>query len=254
MYCPGCGKEIPVGYSGPTCPACGATLKMGSSPTSQPAGIPWENREQLGFLPALIGNLRSCLFDPDRFFSDMPKRANLGAALFYVVILGWIGALGGLLWDIAFEGTRRQMLQALGFPGMEQTLAGGMRMVIFMAVAILAPVGILIAVFVVSGILHVMLWILGGAKEGFEATLRTYCYAAGSTSLFQWIPFCGGLVGLVWCLVLQVYGLSRAHEIPAGKAALAVLLPIALCCILIFAVALLFAGFFIALLKGGGSV
>jgi hypothetical protein len=251
MFCSGCGKQVPEGYSGPTCPSCGALLASAPPPAPEPSGIPWEERDRLGFVPALLGTLRGCLFDPDGFFRSMPKRQNVGAALFYAILLGWIGALGGLVWDLAFEDSKRQMLEALGFPQMEKFLQGPKQAAAYIATAILLPIGIAIGIFIISAILHAALWILGGANEGFATTLRTHCYASGSTSLFQWIPLCGGLVGLIWWLVIQIYGLSRSHEISGGKAALAVLLPLALCCLVIFALALLFASFFIALLKGG---
>src|SRR5262249_22946885 len=113
MYCPGCGKELPEGYAQSTCPFCGATFRQQELPGSRPAGIPWENRSALGFLPALLANLRLCLFEPAKFFSDMPKRENLGSALFYVAFLGWIGGLGGLIWERMLEGPRNQLLQNL---------------------------------------------------------------------------------------------------------------------------------------------
>ena len=111
---------------------------------------------------------------------------------------------------------------------------------------------ILIFAFICSAILHVILWILDGAKEGFEATVRVYAYAAGSTAVFQIIPICGGLVAVIWSLVLQIIGLSRAHGISPGKAALAVLLPLALCCVLVAVLATLFASVILAALKGAG--
>jgi hypothetical protein len=251
MYCSGCGKQIPEDYSGPICPSCGAVLPAAAHDPAEPSGIPWEERDRMGFVPALLANLRGCLFDPDGFFRSMPKRRNVGSALFYAILLGWIGSLGGLVWDVAFENSRRQMLEALGLPQMEKFLQGPKQAVAYVITAILLPIGLLIGVFIVSAILHATLWILGGANEGFTTTLRTHCYSSGSTSLFQWIPLCGGLVGLIWWLVIQIYGLSRGHGIPGGKAALAVLLPLALCCLMIFALVLLFASFFLALVKGG---
>ncbi|HEV8376271.1 MAG TPA: YIP1 family protein [Candidatus Polarisedimenticolia bacterium] len=250
MYCSGCGKQIPEDYSGPICPSCGATLAPAAPEAPAPPGIPWEERDRLGFFSALLANLRGCLFDPDGFFRSMPKRENVGSALFYAILLGWIGGLGGVVWDVAFQGSRQEILKAFGFPQMENALSGPMRGVAYTVAAILLPVALLLGIFVVSAVLHASLWILGGAKEGFATTLRTHCYASGSTALFQWIPLCGGLVGLVWWLVLQIYGLSRSHEISGGKAALAVLLPLALCCLMILALVILFASFFLALFKG----
>jgi hypothetical protein len=44
------------------------------------------------------------------------------------------------------------------------------------------------------------------------------------------IPFCGGWIAMVWNIVVEIIGLARSHEIDTGKAALAVLLPIMVCC------------------------
>jgi hypothetical protein len=251
MFCPGCGKQLPEGYADATCPFCGASFKQQALPGVLPGGIPWEKRREMGFLPALLDNLRLCLFDPSKFFAEMPKRENVGAALFYIALLGWLGGLGGIVWDRIMEGPRNQFLQSFGIPVPEPTLNPSVRTAITLAMSILLPVILVLVAFIAAGIFHVALWILGGAKEGFEATLRSYCYAAGSTSLFQWIPFCGGLIGLIWWLILQVYGFSRVHEISGGKAALAVVFPMALCCLFLFAAAIIFASFFLTLLKGG---
>jgi hypothetical protein len=183
----------------------------------------------------------------------MPKRENLGAALGYLVLMGWIGTIGALLWGYVLRGSQEAILKSLGVPVASQDLRPGVYAIIYLVIAVLAPVFILIGAFIWCGILHASLWIVGGAREGFEATLRVYSYAAGSTTLFQWIPFCGGIINFIWSLVLQVYGLSRAHEISGGKAALAVLLPIGLCCLVVFGCLILFAGALAALVSGSGG-
>ena len=262
MFCSGCGKEIPDAYAGIRCPSCGASLTSGAGapggygappPPPGPEGIPWENRQTLGFFPALFQNVRLCLFEATKFFERMPKRENLGAALGYLVILGWIGAAGGFLWSLALRGPQAALLRSMGIEPPAGTLTPAMQGILYFGAILFAPVFILIAAFIWCAIVHVILWIIGGAREGFEATLRVYSYSAGSTSLFQLVPVCGSLVGLIWSLVLQVTGLSRAHGISTGKATVAVLLPLALCCVLVAALALLFAGFIVAALRGGGA-
>jgi hypothetical protein len=84
-------------------------------------------------------------------------------------------------------------------------------------------------VFIAAGILHLMLLLLSGARRDFEATFRVVSYAQATSILFL-VPFCGTLVGGVWCLVLYVLGLAAVHQIGHGRATAAVLLPIALVC------------------------
>ena len=72
--------------------------------------------------------------------------------------------------------------------------------------------------------------IIGGAKQPFETTFRVVCFGGGSVSPLLVIPFCGGLVVLVWKIVVYSIGLARAHETATGRAVLAVLLPLIVCC------------------------
>jgi hypothetical protein len=95
---------------------------------------------------------------------------------------------------------------------------------------ILAPIFVVIGLFVGSAILHVCLMIVGGAKQGFETTFRVVCYAGGSVGPLLVVPFCGGVIAGVWRIVLNCIGLARAHETDTGRAVLAVFLPLIVCC------------------------
>jgi hypothetical protein len=74
-----------------------------------------------------------------------------------------------------------------------------------------------------------MLLILGEGRGGFETTARLLCYSH-TADLANIIPFCGGLISLVWFIVLQVIGVAQCHRCSYGKAAVAVFLPLLICC------------------------
>jgi hypothetical protein len=74
---------------------------------------------------------------------------------------------------------------------------------------------------------------LGGANRPFEATFHVVCYSCGAAYLFSIIPFCGGYITPIYSIVLESIGCSRVHQIGIGKAVLAVLLPMIVCCGLI---------------------
>ena len=74
-----------------------------------------------------------------------------------------------------------------------------------------------------------MLLLIGGARHGFEATFRVVGYLQ-ATTILKLIPIVGGLIGVVYGLILTVIGIAAAHRIPEGKAALAVFLEIVLVC------------------------
>ncbi len=100
---------------------------------------------------------------------------------------------------------------------------------LFEAVAL--PAIILVIFFIEAAIFHLMLLVVGGAEQPFETTARVVAYVTGSTALFQMVPFCGGLIGLVWSIVVLIIGLAHAHETSMGRSAAAVLLPLFLCCL-----------------------
>jgi hypothetical protein len=43
--------------------------------------------------------------------------------------------------------------------------------------------------------------------------------------LVSWIPILGGLVALVWGVILSILGIREVHNTTTGKAALVVLIP-----------------------------
>jgi hypothetical protein len=113
-------------------------------------------------------------------------------------------------------------------------------------VLLIATLGALIA----AAIYHLCLLMVGGARQGFETTFRVVSFAQGGTApigmLLGLIPYIGGLIHLVWIIVILINGLAKAHEIPTGKAALAVLLPFGL-------MMLLCMGFIFLSILGGAA-
>jgi hypothetical protein len=92
------------------------------------------------------------------------------------------------------------------------------------------PLLLIVGIFIGSGILHLCLMILGGANRPFETTLRVVCFSCGAAYLFSLVPVCGGVIAMVYNIVLQCIGLSRAHETTTGKALMAIFLPMIVCC------------------------
>jgi len=73
----------------------------------------------------------------------------------------------------------------------------------------------------------------GGSPDVSAANrdvIEVVCFAGGSANPLLVIPICGGLIGGVWKIVLYCIGFARAHETDTGRAVLAVILPIIVCC------------------------
>ena len=73
-------------------------------------------------------------------------------------------------------------------------------------------------------ILHLGVLILGG-RGGYEGTFRVLTYCA-STSVFQAIPFIGGLINGIYGLILTIIGFKKVHDFSTGRAFFAILFPV----------------------------
>jgi hypothetical protein len=112
--------------------------------------------------------------------------------------------------------------------GMMRGLGGGALVVRL----VVAPFIIGIGLFIGAAILHLCCMLVGAlqnSRSGFEGSLRAVSYSEVS-SLASIIPVVGGLIALVWWIVLAVQGVERLHRTTSGKAVAAVLIPVVVCC------------------------
>ncbi len=246
--CPNCHQQIPEISAGKFCPFCGAPLlpeavtapfaageptgaagASTSAPESvAPGAVPqsyvhWEDRQRLGFLPAFSQTWSDSVFRPTEFFRRAPKAGNLGAALLYAVLIGTAGGLLSIFWQYLFWDSLSNWESLGRITGQEisRNLLGFW--------ALLIPFVAIISIFIASFIFHICLMITGSSRNGFEATLRGYCYSCGPY-LFVLAPVCGGLLAVVWQYVLMVIGWRELHESTTGRVLFAALLPFILCC------------------------
>ncbi len=196
-------------------------------PALAPQPIPWEDTRTAGAVARLIATVKLLATAPGEAFARMPTVGGIGQPLLFAIIVAWIGIAISAAWGLLFGGMSLPFLDRdeLGMFGAMM----GMSTAMTLGIVILAPIITAIVVFVQAGILHLMLMLVGGANKGFEATARVCSYSQAA-QLAQAIPFCGGLLSMVWSLVLLIVGLATAHETTRGKAATAVILPVVLCC------------------------
>ncbi len=236
--CPKCGAQIPV--SATTCRSCGAFLDARASPR---AGLPWEHRASLGWIDAGWQTLKLVVFQPWTAFRAMSLDDGLGNALTYYLIF-YIGPSvlflavgGGLL--LAFWGAISAFLvqQIPNFPA--TALTTGLLTACYLGALVLLPVLYTAMLFLFSGILHLMLMLVGGARRTFATTFSAVAYSYTSTSLaqlalccFTLIPYLGGCISFIltlWAAAWVVIALIHAHETDTWRALLAVLVPVLVC-------------------------
>jgi hypothetical protein len=194
------------------------------------SSLPWQDRQHHpSFLGALWATVKVVLSEPSRAFSHIKVEGSLSGSMLYVVILGSLSGYVGLMFQLLLQSVGLTLgAAAKGEPAMVAAVGG---MAVFSVVAaIFIPIMVLVGSFVGAAVLHVFLWIVGGARRSFEATYAVAAYCGGSTGLLGLIPMCGGLIGAVWNIVVEVIGLREVHGTTTGKAVLAVLLPMIVCC------------------------
>ncbi len=184
------------------------------------------------------------LLTPVDFFRRMPVTGGIGGPFFYGLLLGYVGIVIGAFYDAVLQSVTGSVspFAAIGrdadFERVAAALAGWTGFFVQLAVG---PIFMAIALFLAAGIMHLCLMLLGGAKNGFEATFRVWAFdqAAGILAV---LPFCGTFVGGIYRLVLGVIGLAEAHGITRGTAAMAVILPLVLVCCCCGVIGALMAG------------
>lgn len=174
---------------------------------------------------SFIQTTRGVLLNPVAFFRNVPRQNGFAAPLVYALICSVIaGVLGGIV----------NLLLALALG--EQGIAGAVGVLFF--TIILTPILTVIGLFIGAGIYHLLvLLLIKPSNAGFEATFRVVAYAS-VTQLLSWltgVPILGVLVAVVigvYSIVLSVLGIREIHSTTTGRAALVVLIPVAVVIVL----------------------
>ena len=180
----------------------------------------WEG-EDGGFVARLWGAAWQVLLHPVRTMAA-PARPGLGWALSFALVMGSLGYALNIFWGAAFDWS-----WSAGFsdrPWLE---------------LLLSPLLVLIGLFVGGALTHASLWVLRGARGGFQATFRAIAYSHAAY-IFYLIPGLGVFLGGAWALAAAVGGLSGAHGIGRWRAFFALNLPCAVLCVLVFMALVMF--------------
>jgi hypothetical protein len=170
-----------------------------------------------------IATVQAVVLRPVDFFRGILRQGDFINPLIFAIICYEVAAiLGGLLSLVGI--------------GADQGFGG------FIGSIILAPILAAIGLFIFSGILHLLVMLIVGSRNGgFEATFRVIAYSA-VTSLVSWIPFIGWILSL-YGIYLGIVGIREVHNTTTGKAALVVLIPAAVVILLALALITLVGAF-----------
>jgi hypothetical protein len=243
---PGMPPPVPEGfnpYASPTTSE-GPRFQPSAAPRSGPA---WE-RDGASFR-SFFATIRDG-FAPVPFFRDMRRQGGIAQPMLFAVLGGTLGTLVAMAYQLALQGAMVGLMQAGGGGAPGAPDASFFAVLLIGSVVcglVIAPLAILIGTLINAAIVHLLLWMLGGANFPFETTYRVVAYCTGVTSMLLVVPLCGQYASAIVQIIWVIIGLCYAHETSGGKATAAVLIPVAVCCAGIVA---LYATLFAALLAG----
>jgi predicted Zn finger-like uncharacterized protein len=231
ITCPQCNysRSIPIERVPPRtrwvrCPRCGSKFEFVRSEVDQEGkgdrAIPWERRAELGLWQGLTRTMRGVLFSPKSTFSSMPVSGGWREPLAFGLLVGSIGSMFTFFWEFMAEsiGILKPLL------GVSTSVSSPL---VFLMLMLLSPLFVTVYLFISSIIFHVLLLLVRGGANGFEATFRVVSYSQ-ATAAWSVVPILGGAIGWIWRSVVYIIGLKEAQETSYMRVILAFLIPFAL--------------------------
>lgn len=252
ITCPNCDfskkvprEKIPEGIKFVKCPRCSNTFELPS--VNDQGATPQKNEEmspgnvsdtepvpiaidETGYFTGLLKIFTGILFSPADFFRGVRDEPGLRDSFAFGVLMGSIGAMFGIFWQFLLKSQDISYIARL----LPESVSINH---IFLGLIIISPFLVLINILIVTLVLHFFLLILGGVNKGLEGTLKVALYS-NATSMFNLIPFIGGIIAFFWNCVVLVIGLREIHETSTLRALFSLLLPIFLLFILGIAAAI----------------
>jgi hypothetical protein len=226
----------------PGLPEVEITLPPLPEPVAEPAGPgepAWEQRRALGFFRALFRTMGQVLSTPAATFRAIEPTLPIQNALLYFVLLASLCSYIQQGYNLSLMLAFPDLLKPLGDKATPAFVlqSAAMNMII-------TPFFLAGMTFAFSGVLHLLLTLLGVREPSFPVTIRVFCYSVGTSYLLLLMPLCGPFIALVFAVVYLIVGLKEAHRTDAIRPLAAVVLPTVL---LVFAYLLLAVN----MLKGG---
>lgn len=236
-------ERIPPSAKGVVCPRCRQRFDWFSSSAPSPSGnrirpitggppasvgaeteealwggVPWEDRSGLGIVQSIYGTYKSVLFSPGKLFQRMSCKEGLREPFAFGLLSGSLGGMFSLFWQaLSGSGGWLSFASLTGGPTAPTLAAMGMMALI--------PFFVSLVLLIYSGVMHLLMLIVRGGGNGFEATFRVVSYSQAAQA---WciVPFVGGVIGGLWQVVVQIIGLQRIHQTTYVRVVVAFLLPV----------------------------
>ena len=220
-YCTNCGKPVDtpgIRY----CPFCGNQIPSIEEPdvrSVQISGIPFEDRQPLGFWRSYFQTWKLASLEPAKFYPAVGKSKDVTSSLLFFIATTVISVLIDAILHLSFTALLFPLLPFIrhgnaDVPSLPPAGLGILFVLIF-GVLIVPFISFLILLFF-AAITHLFLWLLRGAKGGFSTTLGTFGYASAPNL----IP----VIGWIWSSILVLFGLAHAHGVEVWRSFVALTL------------------------------
>ncbi len=172
------------------------------------------------------------ILTPKKFFASLPLTGGLGEPLGFALLVGTIGVLSSLLWQLILEGNFSETMPAVAFSKQIGNFINDPRVVI--GIFMLSPFLVALGQFFLSICLLWAVRLTGQEKNTFESVFRVVAYSQ-APAVICLIPWGGAFIAAVWHLIVLIIGISKKFDSSIFKA------------IFIFFLAIVFQGFLIFL-------
>jgi hypothetical protein len=240
--CPLCKSEFKAtgdGYF--DCPSCHEKVHVGAS-----GGTAIDSESRGKWLDAGFAVVKMSIVDPVGHFERVGGGSGWLRPWLFALVISAIVFMIAVAYQLGFQMLAASIEMAADFANPLAMMSVPFSAVFLVTFAIIGvPVGTTIALVLQAAVYHVCLMILGAARRGLVDSFRVVCYSVGP-QLFQIVPLLGGLVAWVWQMVLTIIGMKVVHRTSYGRSAIAVLLPMLLCCGVILIIGVAVAGWIFA--------
>lgn len=191
---------------------------------------PWEDRSRINLWKAIYKTMIHVAFKPVSTFRTMRHQGGLKDPLAFGLLFGTLGMMFSIFWDF--------MLTPWGLGGgFASAFSSISTVILFPALMALAPLFVIIYMFIFTCIIHIFLLLVRGGGNGFEATFRVVAYGQ-VTQLLGAVPLAGGFVAGLWLLVIEIIGLKEIHKTTYVRVLFAIFIPIILLVLIVALVAI----------------
>jgi len=229
--CPLCRSKFEARAGGLyRCPTCDGEVRVG--PVASP-GTAWDLESRGRWFEAFFDVVKAAATDPIRFFERVAAGRGWLRPWALALIISALVFMVSAAYQMGFQalaagselGGIADPVESLAFLTVFPISAG-----VLAALGVIGvPIGTTVALIVQAGIFHLCLMLLGAAKREFVATFRVSCYCM-IPQLAQFVPIMGGPIAWMWQTALAIIGLKVVHRTSYGRSAVAVFLPMLLCC------------------------